>query len=262
MRLLAVPLSASLSVLLLVLLADNQRMIVSAEDEDLGQTTVLGPRDLEINPVEDKYDVGDILTCSANGNPTPEYVWQNMKTFQITSGHEIKVLKSWAGTIQILRCKASNIIANVEYSANVFQEVYVNPVPDVETTTPTITTTTETTTPTITTTTETTTPTTTTACDRHCKKYSPNTSLCSSGNCKDYYAFSPVTLKCEPCSSHCKWCDNNGGPPLCHENGCEDGYTRNDHANCTPLESKPDANARTDTRHEQAHQEYAHPARH
>jgi len=100
-----------------------------------------GPRDLEISPVKQRYDIGDVVTCTADGNPDPTFFWQNLRTNQVIAGHEFVVLDEWQGTNQTMRCDARNTIEDVIYSNVAFQIVDVNPATTTtEGTTPTTTT--------------------------------------------------------------------------------------------------------------------------
>jgi hypothetical protein len=86
-----------------------------------------GPKNIVIVPVKQRYDIGDILTCTADGNPEPTFFWQNLRTNQVFAGNQVIVLDDWQGTNQTLRCDSRNTIEDVIYNINAFQIVDVNP---------------------------------------------------------------------------------------------------------------------------------------
>jgi len=100
-----------------------------------------GPKNLVVVPVKQRYDIGDVLTCSADGNPEPSYFWQNLRTNQVFVGNQVVVLDEWQGTNQTMRCDVRNTIEDVVYANNIFQVVDVNPSTTPTTTTPATTTT-------------------------------------------------------------------------------------------------------------------------
>jgi len=100
-----------------------------------------GPKNIQVIPVKQKYNVGEILTCTSDGNPEPAYFWQNLRTNEVFEGNIVVVLDSWAGTNQTLRCDSRNTIEGVVYSQNAFQVVDVNPITTPGTTSPPTTTT-------------------------------------------------------------------------------------------------------------------------
>jgi hypothetical protein len=106
-------------------------------------TVQWGPKNMIIVPVKQRYDVGDILTCSVDANPMAEYFWQNLRTNQVFQGDQVTVLPEWQGTNQTMRCDARNTIEGVIYAHNGFQIVDVNPITTTTESTPPTTTTPE-----------------------------------------------------------------------------------------------------------------------
>jgi hypothetical protein len=100
-----------------------------------------GPKNLIVIPSLSRYDIGDILTCSADGNPAPSFFWQNLRTNQVFAGSEVVVLDEWQGTNQTMRCDARNTIEDTTYANIVLQIVDVNPLTTTTETTPATTTT-------------------------------------------------------------------------------------------------------------------------
>jgi len=100
-----------------------------------------GPKNLVIVPVKTRYDIGDILTCTADAQPEPTYFWQNLRTSEVFAGNEVVVQNAWQGTNQTMRCDVRNVIEDVIYSQNGFQIVDVNPATTPGETTPSTTTT-------------------------------------------------------------------------------------------------------------------------
>jgi len=96
-----------------------------------------GPTNLTVHPVKAYYEVGDIIVCTADGYPPPDFSWMNMRTGRLYPGASIEVEDEWLGHDQLLRCEARNVIVGTIYSVNMFHPVSV-PLPT--TTTPTTTT--------------------------------------------------------------------------------------------------------------------------
>lgn len=67
-----------------------------------------GPRQMSIHPIKDTYDTYEDITCSADGNPKPIYIWTNMKTRESKPGQQLSVdLKPGSYAFQ---CTATNEI--------------------------------------------------------------------------------------------------------------------------------------------------------
>ena len=64
-----------------------------------------------ITPLKALYDVGDVLECSAGGNPEPDYTWIDLGDNTVLSTESSLVLtSSQAGQTIFLQCIASNRI--------------------------------------------------------------------------------------------------------------------------------------------------------
>jgi len=100
-----------------------------------------GPMNMDATPQKTFYEPGDTLTCSADAWPPATFMWQNLRTNQITQGATVTVDGSWVGFNQSMRCEARNEIEGTIYSQNIFIPLDV-PVPTTTppTTTPTTTT--------------------------------------------------------------------------------------------------------------------------
>jgi hypothetical protein len=99
-----------------------------------------GPRNHTQTPVQTTYQVGDILTCSADAWPPSSYLWQNLRTGVITQGATHEITSNYLGFNQSVRCEAANVIEGTNYVSNVFLAVDVplpttTPVPTTPTTT-------------------------------------------------------------------------------------------------------------------------------
>lgn len=87
--------------------------------------------------MKEYYEVGDVLTCSADAFPPADFTWMNLRTAEIYVGNQIIVSEEWLSHITPLRCEARNVIAGSLYTANYFFNASV-PIPTT-TTTPTTT---------------------------------------------------------------------------------------------------------------------------
>jgi len=104
-----------------------------------------GPQSLDLQPVKPIYDVGDVLTCTADARPNPLYQWTNLRTLVTeTQGSTFTVGPDLVGTNQTMRCNAQSLIERTLYTLDAFINV---PVSDVTTPSTTPTTTTSTTPP-------------------------------------------------------------------------------------------------------------------
>lgn len=100
-----------------------------------------GPTSMAASPLKTKYEVGDVLTCTADAFPPPTFFWQNLRTNQITAGPTVPIDTAWQGFNQSMRCEARNTIEQTIYSQNIFIPVDVNVVTTPTTTLPPTTTT-------------------------------------------------------------------------------------------------------------------------
>jgi len=110
--------------------------------EGTTMTVYWGPKNLAASPIKDYYEVGNVLTCTADAKPLSTFTWANMRTLEIYEGNILVIPESWRGYNQTLRCQARNIIEGLIYSDDIFIPAYVPPL-----TSPTTTTTEPTTTP-------------------------------------------------------------------------------------------------------------------
>jgi hypothetical protein len=97
-----------------------------------------GPRNMDATPQKPNYVPGDTLTCTADAWAPATFMWQNLRTNQITQGATVRIDEAWVGFNQSLRCEARNEIEGTTYSQNIFLPVDV-PIPTTTTppTTPT-----------------------------------------------------------------------------------------------------------------------------
>lgn len=72
------------------------------------------PKNLIIEPKKSVYVVGDQLTCSANGNPTPTYEWMEIETNRTVSG-SVLIIESYLVSDEnhSFRCTAFNTVDGV-----------------------------------------------------------------------------------------------------------------------------------------------------
>jgi len=79
-----------------------------------------------IAPIKPTYDVGDVLTCSADAKPPPTYIWSNLRTQEVfPAGQIFTVTPNLLATEQTMRCHANSMIEGTLYVADVFQNVTV-----------------------------------------------------------------------------------------------------------------------------------------
>lgn len=76
-------------------------------------------------PVQPLYDIGQIITCSADAKPTPTYLWQNVYTNEIWYSDSFTVREDMVG-YQLIRCQAQNVIGGLTYTNDFYLDVYVN----------------------------------------------------------------------------------------------------------------------------------------
>jgi len=85
-----------------------------------------GPRNLAVTPIKDPYAVGDVLTCTADANPTPSYYWTNMRTLEDEpQGATFLITEELAGFLQVMRCRVENFIEGSIQTQNIFINVTV-----------------------------------------------------------------------------------------------------------------------------------------
>lgn len=79
---------------------------------------IFAVRDLTISPNISEYSTGDVVKCSARGNPTPNISWSanvNGSFYYVTSPDVIRLTPP-AGSNATYNCSASNIINGQQYS--------------------------------------------------------------------------------------------------------------------------------------------------
>jgi hypothetical protein len=84
-----------------------------------------GPKNLTATPTKPVYEVGDIITCVADANPTATYYWQNVRTQQYYNSANYVITEDMRGMNDQLRCHAQNIIQGYIYAANYFINAFV-----------------------------------------------------------------------------------------------------------------------------------------
>jgi hypothetical protein len=87
------------------------------------------PFNITYYPVQPSYEIGQVITCWADGLPTVRYVWSNVITQENYPSQTLTLTPAMVG-VQALRCQASNTVGSVD----LFQNITVNPI---TTTTPT-----------------------------------------------------------------------------------------------------------------------------
>lgn len=93
-----------------------------------------GPQNLEVTPIKDVYNIGDVLTCTADSNPPSTFVWTNMRTLVTEpAGPTFTVTEELAGFTTVMRCHTEVFIEGSLYTQNIFLNVTVPAI-----TTPTI----------------------------------------------------------------------------------------------------------------------------
>lgn len=84
-----------------------------------------GPRNLTVDPIKAIYEVGDILTCTADSRPAASYFWQNMQNLETIYSRFFTVGINMVDHNTTMRCMAQAIINGFVYSDNIFTQVYV-----------------------------------------------------------------------------------------------------------------------------------------
>jgi hypothetical protein len=100
-----------------------------------------GPTNMNAGPIKPVYEAGEILTCVADAFPLPTYLWQNLRTNELTAGQTVRIEEAWRGFNQSMRCEARNTIEGTIYAQSFFVAVDVAPLTTPTTTTPAPTTT-------------------------------------------------------------------------------------------------------------------------
>ena len=65
-----------------------------------------------IEPVRASYKLGEVLSCTANGNPSPSYQWKNLLTNSTVNGNELGIVdRLVTSNILIYQCVSTNSVA-------------------------------------------------------------------------------------------------------------------------------------------------------
>src|SRR6218665_3280593 len=73
-----------------------------------------GPRNIRIYPTQTEYAIGDRITCSSDGNPTPSYEWTEIGngSSKVIRGPVLTVDETMVSDHErIFRCTAKNVVA-------------------------------------------------------------------------------------------------------------------------------------------------------
>jgi len=98
---------------------------------------------MQIAPLKPFYEIGDVVTCTADSKPTPRFVWTNMRTLVSSPpGEDYVVTEDIEGHNQTMRCNANVLIEGGLYTNDVFAPINVpaRTTPTTPTTTPSSTT--------------------------------------------------------------------------------------------------------------------------
>ena len=65
-----------------------------------------------IEPVRASHKFGEVLSCTANGNPSPSYQWKNFMTNSTVNGNELSIVNRLSTShILFYQCVATNSVA-------------------------------------------------------------------------------------------------------------------------------------------------------
>jgi hypothetical protein len=96
-----------------------------------------GPMNMSATPIKPAYDVGDLITCTADAKPGASYQWQNLRSLATYNSNTYTITEDMRGYNDSLRCSAQNIIQGNVYQANLFIFAYLPPITTPTTTQPT-----------------------------------------------------------------------------------------------------------------------------
>jgi len=65
-------------------------------------------RDLQISPIKSNYQAGDIIHCSAEGNPEPSIQWRNLVSGTVIQGAVLVISEDILVNTHMFQCIASN----------------------------------------------------------------------------------------------------------------------------------------------------------
>ena len=83
------------------------------------------PTNTRAEPLKDVYAVGDVITCTADANPAPSYLWQNTRTLETFPSRTLSVTESMRGEVTLMRCQAQNEIGGEVHSQSFLLYVVV-----------------------------------------------------------------------------------------------------------------------------------------
>lgn len=92
-----------------------------------------GPEDADYSPKKDAYEVGEVLTCTADAVPLPTYKWTDMIHNVDYHQQTLTLTTAMIGNA-ILRCEITNIVSMVNVFVNT--TVFAKTTPPTPTTTP------------------------------------------------------------------------------------------------------------------------------
>jgi hypothetical protein len=82
-----------------------------------------GPKDVYYTPVQESYEIGQVLTCHADAVPLPTYKWIDMQTLIEYNSQTLTLTTNMVGE-QVFRCQVTNSVS----TANKFVNITVNPI--------------------------------------------------------------------------------------------------------------------------------------
>jgi len=83
---------------------------------------------MEITPLKSFYEVGDVLTCTADARPDPTFRWTNLRTLVTEDpGETFTITEELLGTEQTMRCNANSVIEGNLYTQDILLNVTVPP---------------------------------------------------------------------------------------------------------------------------------------
>jgi hypothetical protein len=83
------------------------------------------PQNIIAWPIPPYYQTGQTITCNADANPPATYAWQNLKTSEYTVGDSFVTRADMLG-YQMMRCTARNTMMGLNYTRDIFIDVYVH----------------------------------------------------------------------------------------------------------------------------------------
>jgi len=99
------------------------------------------PTNLKATPIQEYYEVGQTITCTADAFPEATIQWESLKDSERWFSDSFEIRADMVG-YQLMRCSARNTILGIVNIRDIFIDVYVNAPTTPTTTTPAPTTTT------------------------------------------------------------------------------------------------------------------------